>query len=143
MKKLLTLILALVLGIACVAFAGCNEESGIEGTYKIYSITNDVDGQVDTFVVGDEMGEGGPILTDDYMTITFNADGTCVSTTKDLFDNEVQTANATYTYEGNTITIDFEGDIMTATISGTTLTIVQTRSQGGMVVNTTLVFHKA
>ena len=153
MKKLLTFALALVLALTTLCFVACGEDEGdptpppaADVTYEMYSLTNafTTAGTTDTFVVGDEMGEGGPVLTADYMTMTFKADGTCTSTMKDLFDNQVETATGTYTLSGNTYTITFEGDTQTATVDGDNLTISYSQfiEQMNDTLVTTMVFKK-
>lgn len=84
MKKVLMLVVATVLSVVCLAFAGCIK---IEGTYKFKSLSVKSSGIEMNLEVGEEF-MGMITLTENFVILTLNEDGTCVVTFEDDSDSE-------------------------------------------------------
>lgn len=125
LTALLAAILALVLGV--VLFAAC--DSGVEGTYKFYSMTEGDQ----TIKVGDEVE--GVTLSEDYMTIEIKSDGTFTISIKNLASGESRGQSGTWetnaedagkidlTVDGETITVSVSGGTLTMDMDGATATL--------------------
>lgn len=74
MKKVFGLILAVLLAFSCLAFTACAD--GIVGDYKLYYMEEDGERR-EVGVVDD----GGGAITEDYITLKVNADGSIVFNT--------------------------------------------------------------
>ncbi len=151
MTKLLTFALCLVLALCALSFVACDDGDTppttdvTTTTYKMYSLTNVFNnGEPDVFERGDQMGENGPILSEDYMTFGLKSDGTCVSSSINMMTGATEVVNGTYTVDGESISITAEGTTFTGTLVGDTLTIIMTQEipQQGTLTST-LVFKKA
>ena len=118
MKKFLTILLVMVLGIASACLVACSTSSSIdgnvEGTYKFYSI--EYEGT--TTVVGTsqaiEMG-----LTEEAITLVVREDGT--ATIANSIISESYTG--TWVLNGNSFAMTADGDTQTFTFSNGTMTI--------------------
>ena len=132
MKKLLTILLAALLCVCCVSMVACKEEAGVEGTYKMYSVT--ISGT--TYEVGDTIPAGAfmgnpvdMVLAAEYMSLELNKDGTAVS----KMNGEVMNNEITWSKSGNTITITYNGGGSDeATLNGNELSMVTNSPAGEM-----------
>lgn len=128
MKKLLTILLALVLCVACLGLTACKDD--VVGTYKFYSMT--ADGQ--TVVVGSaEANEYG--ITADYIIMVVKEDGTATITNNMLGGDEPYVVSGTWVKNNNSLTMTVQGESQTFTIDGDTLSL----TEGGQ----TMVLKKA
>lgn len=114
MKKVklwLATVVALVLGVCCLAACG----SGVEGTYKFYSMT--VEGQ--TLKAG-ESYMGVINLSEEFFVLELKGDGTCVMKTA-MAD---ETVEGTWKQDGedeNKIVVTSEDEAVTFTKNGNEL----------------------
>ena len=114
MKKLLTILLALVLCVACLGLTACKDD--VVGTYKFYSMT----AGGETVVVGsEEATEYG--ITADYIVMDIKEDGTATITNNMFGGDEPYVASGTWVKDDNGLTITIEGEAQTFTIEGDTL----------------------
>ena len=122
MKKLLTIVAALIIAMSCVSFIACGND--ITGVYKIYSVTRGDK----TYNIGDEYE--GEILFSGSITFTLNEDGTFITYhmgdkaegawEKGKNGNLLLVINGEDSESaGTTITVD--GDILTFISNDTTL----------------------
>lgn len=113
MKKLLTILLVVVLAVACVGLVAC-APNGIEGTYKFYSV--EYNGT--TYVVGTseaiQMG-----FTTNSIFLEVRKDGTA-TITNTVID---ESYTGTWVLEGNSFIMTYDGDSQTFTVSGNTIII--------------------
>lgn len=129
MKKLLTLIFALVLAVSCLAFTACGG-SNVEGKYYFYQLQMTAEGVTTTFNVGDTAPWGDDVLTDsDYMEL--KADG--VITSYQTVDGQLETMEGTYTISDGTITFVVNGQTSSGTIADGTITTTNTFAGTTMV----------
>ncbi len=121
-KVWLAAVVALILGVCCLAACG----SGVEGTYKFYSMT--VEGQ--TLKAG-ESYMGIINLSEDFFVLELKSDGTCTMKTAMTTD----TAEGTWKQDGedkNKIVVTpSEGESVTFEINGNELSF---EMEGNQVV---------
>lgn len=130
MKKLLSMLLVATMLVMCVA--GCGG-SGVEGntyTYKDLKIEGDVPEEIKDYL--DEMKEA---MSESFegVQISFKADG------KATLEAEGQTKDATYTVDGDKITVkNGDGENMPFVLDGSNLNLIQ--EEDGIKI--TFVFKK-
>lgn len=132
MKKALIVVATLILAMASVMFVACG--GGIEGTYKIKSVTY---GET-TYTVGQEFD--GQELKSDTFVVEVNKDGTFKFTAKYDVNGQTQTEEMTGTWklkEGDVyeITLSYDEehqDTFEATIKDGTLSFTQGNGQYSM-----------
>lgn len=130
MKKLLSMLLVATMLVMCVA--GCGG-SGVEGntyTYKDLKIEGDVPEEIKDYL--DEMKEA---MSESFegVQISFKADG------KATLEAEGQTQDATYTVDGDKITVkNGDGENMPFVLDGSNLNLIQ--EEDGIKI--TFVFKK-
>lgn len=114
---------AILMGlILCVCFliGGCSEDK-IEGTYKFSKMTY-VEGGIQIELEAGEEFMGMMTLSEDFMTITLNEDGTAVMKMVEEEETEIETG----TWEevdSETIKITFDGESQTYKCDGKTITV--------------------
>lgn len=114
---------AILMGlILCVCFliGGCSEDK-IEGTYK-FSKMNYVEGGIQIELEAGEEFMGMMTLSEDFMTLTLNEDGTAVMKMVEEEETEIETG----TWEevdSETIKITFDGESQTYKCDGKTITV--------------------
>ena len=111
------LFLGLILCI-CFAFGGCAKA---EGVYKFSKMSYSEGGVQVELEVGEKY-MGMITLSEDFMTITLNDDGT--ATMSNNFGEESETVNGTWKkLDNKTIEINFGGEAVECACDGKTLTI--------------------
>ena len=125
MKKLLVLALSFVLCI-CSAFAvACGGSA--EGVYKFKSVTI---GQ-STYEVGDVAPWDYKVLTTESFTLELKTDGTVISST--IRAGQTRTQNGTWTLDGKTLSLTFEGFVQTATLKNGVITLAESGDSQSVV----------
>lgn len=121
MKKLLTIILAVVLAVACLGLVACKQDEptgdgSICGTYKLSSVIYEGNEITIGSQEADSLG-----FTADTVVLTINSDGTATLVNIAVADGY---ASGTWTREGNDfiMTVDTESQIFA--ISNNTITII-------------------
>ena len=121
-KGFIGVVLTVMLFLVCLLVPACSAKSQA-GTYKFNRMTGDMGGMSVDLEVGEEF-MGMITLTEDYMTITLNEDGTAVSETNAM--GESMTINGTWTSKSsNEIDLTFEGETVACSCDGTTLSMEQ------------------
>ena len=119
MKKvkslLITTIIAVCAAIACFAFAGCKDDTALEGTYKFSSMTITMQGQSTTVKAGEEYM--GMTISDNYIVLEIKEDKTFTLT------GMGNTENGTWAEEDGVIKLTVDGETMDATHNGKTITM--------------------
>ncbi len=114
---------AILMGlILCVCFliGGCSEDK-IEGTYKFSKMTY-VEGGIQIELEAGEEFMGMMTLSEDFMTLTLDEDGTAVMKMVEEEETEIETG----TWEevdSETIKITFDGESQTYKCDGKTITV--------------------
>ena len=123
-KLFLSAILAGVLSCFCLLFSGCFllPAPTIHGTYKFQSMSYKQNGVEINIKVGEEF-MGMMTLSEDFMVITLNEDGTAILTTAEMDVRESEEGTWKETGEENKIEITFENDPQICECDGKTLTI--------------------
>ena len=110
-----------------LVFAGC--QAKIEGTYKFSSMSYS-EGGVQIEINAGEQFMGMMTLSEDFMTLTLNADGTATMIMK--ADGEetatgtwkkVDNSNITLTFDSEPQTCAFDGKTITISMDGTTIVL--------------------
>lgn len=93
---------------ACLLFGACGKDNKIEGTYKFSKMIYNEGGMQIEIDAGEEF-MGMMTLTEDFMKLTLNEDGTAVMT---AYDGEsTETATGTWVkVDGETLSIIFDGE---------------------------------
>ena len=104
MKKLLTIMLALVLGIACLGLVACgggdgDGNTGLAGSYKLKSMVYDGT----SIALGQEAPWGDDILSADTNTLEIKNDGTWTNVS--IVASQEVTLVGTWTYENDVLTM--------------------------------------
>ncbi len=127
MKKFMTSIVAIVaiLSLSLICLTGCGSESGVQGTYKVQSMTMKMGEQEEVVNLGDEYEEGYT-LTEDTFIIKIKSDGVASQTSPDGTIDGTWVADAD---NENKLTITFaysadNSEVYNAVIDGKTMTIV-------------------
>ncbi len=111
MKKILTALTAAIAAIVmCVCLAACgNGASDVAGTYKYYGTISNGETHYVT--------EPGIGVTEDYIVLTLNEDGTGSETMKFGPENETS-ANFTWKIDGSKVTITADGRDLDGKLEG-------------------------
>ncbi len=117
MKKLLTIMLALIVGVFCLGTVACKKEDpkteSFVGVYKFYSMAS----SSSTLYVGDQHMLYGT-LNEYSMTVTAKDDGTFTFTQR---FGGITNSDGTWEKDGDVISITFLGEQSTATLNEGTL----------------------
>lgn len=124
MKKLRKMFAA-VLAVAMVCcfsvwLAACGNAS-VEGTWYFDSMKMNVGGIETSYEVGKEMQ--GITITKEFMKMEFKSDGSLEMINSMMPSGSV---SGTWTQDGNTVSITFNGETQEGTISGNKLTLSET-----------------
>ena len=114
-----TILMGLILCV-CFLFGGCSEE-GIAGTYKFSKMTY-VEYGVQVEIEAGKEYMGMMTISEDYITLTLNEDGTAVFKMTEGEETEMNTG----TWEkmdGETIKVTFNGESETYKYSENTITV--------------------
>ena len=145
MKKLLTILVAFVLGVCCLGLVACNGgdgDSSVAGTYKFYSQTVVANGQTIASITVGSAEATAAGLTADSMIFDIKADGS-VDMTNAMYPGNTIEESGTWTLDGDQLSITIDNDTQTFTVSGDTITIVETFSDDNVPTTMTLVLKKA
>lgn len=116
MKKVLMMLVVAILSVTCFAFTGCSK---IEGTYKFKSMSGKMDGMEISLEVGEKF-MGMITLTEDYLTLTLNEDGTCIMTSAEDADSANK---GTWVKDGDVIKVTASGETNEFKIDGKNLVL--------------------
>lgn len=122
MKKIRRLFMAIAAFCTlCVSFvlAGCSAST--EGTYKFYSMKGEKNGIQIEIEVGEKF-MGMMTLTEDFITMTLNEDGSVAAISKTNGEEEISTGLWIKSGEEN-IAITLDGETKNCACDGKTLTI--------------------
>ena len=105
----------------CVLFSGCTKE--IEGTYKFSKMTY-IEGGVQIELEAGEEFMGMMTLSEDFMTLSLNKDGTATMKVSGGVDVDAEiTAGTWKKLDEKTVEITFDGEAQTCTCDGEKITI--------------------
>ena len=110
-----------VLLCVCFLFSSCFGDAEMEGTYKFSKMTYVENGVQVEIKAGEEI-MGMVTISEDFMTITLNEDGTAVMKMVEEEETEIETG----TWEevdSETIKITFDGESQTYKCDGKTITV--------------------
>lgn len=93
-KKLIGVFFAGLLLCLCFLFTGCFDK-GIEGTYKFKSMTW-TEGNIEMEIKAGEKVNGMMTLSEDYMKITLNKDGSAVMVSSSFESKDMETETGTW-----------------------------------------------
>jgi len=110
---------SLLLGV-CILFSGCLQAT-IEGTYKFNKMTY-MEGGVQIELKAGEEFMGMMTLSEDFMTLTLNEDGTASMKASDG-EGEETSFGSWKKIDDETIEITFDDEPQTCKCDGTTITI--------------------
>ncbi|MBQ8658814.1 MAG: hypothetical protein IJ506_06730 [Clostridia bacterium] len=117
-KSILGVALMSVVLCFCLLFGGCEKE--IAGTYKFKSMTYNQNGMNINLEVGEEF-MNMITLTEDYVTVTLNDDGTA---TMSMAAGEIENMQGTWEKgDDGEIELTFEGETQICKCDGETLTM--------------------
>ena len=131
-KLFLSAMLAGVLSCLCFLLSGCFllPAPTIHGTYKFQSMSYKQNGVEINIEVGEEF-MGMMTLSEDFMVIVLNEDGTATLTAASMDSREFEEGTWAETGEENKIIVTFENDPQICECDGKTLTI---ESDDGSIV---------
>ena len=119
MKKvkslLITTIIAVCAAIACFAFAGCKDDTALEGKYNFSSMTMTIGEETTTVKAGESYM--GATISKDYAVLEIKDDGTFSLTAMG------QTQSGTWKEEDGTVKLTVNGQTIDAKHEGKTLTL--------------------
>ena len=123
MKRTKSFLLTVLMGVflcLCFAFTGCSGK--MEGTYKFKSMSYNQGGVSVELKVGEKF-MGAITLSEDFMTVTLNEDGT-VSMAINTGETGSETTTGTWTKKDDgKIEITVDGEAQSCTCDGKTLVI--------------------
>ena len=120
-KRFFSVIFIGVLLCACFLFSSCFGDAEMEGTYKFSKMTYVEDGVKVEIKAGEEI-MGMVTISEDFMTITLNEDGSAIMKMTDGEETETATG-AWEKIDDKTINLIFEGEVQTCKCDGLTITL--------------------
>jgi len=148
LKNLKSVIILSVVCLTVLAFTSCSDDDDNNNVNPLVGVWLQVSSSTETFSNGESQGVNNDVVDENnFIRITFNADGTFTEFYSDDFSGtvETETDGGTYTTSGNTITVEYnDGEVFEEqfTLEGDTLTFVSTETGGGLDFVTTSVYAR-